>query len=1321
MRRIVMALLIGCLPSVVRAQVSDATRTDPRPTLNVVATAHLDTQWRWTIRNTIDEYVPATFQKNLDLMDLFPDYKFSFEGAFRYMLLREYRPDLYKRVKPYIASGRWRVAGSWVDAVDVNVPSFESLVRHALYGNGFFKREFGVTSRDVFLPDCFGFGYALPAIASHCGLKSFSTQKLAWGSSVGIPFDIGIWEGVGGATLIAGLNAGDYTSKIQGDLSRDTSWVRKIEHQKDTSGLAAQYMYFGTGDTGGSPDSTSVAWLEKSIHGDGPIHVRSIGSDDLVDVAMAADTSKLPHFHGELLMTHHGVGCYTSEAAMKRWNRKNELLADAAERASVIATLVSGEPYPREMLRDTWQRFLWHQFHDDVTGTSIPEAYVFSWNDEILCQNRFAGILEHAVEATTPMLDTRATGQPLSVFNPLAIRRNDMVSATVLFPGGAPAAVAVFDPKGKEVPAQVVSNKGDSVHVVFLADVPSVGYAVYDVRPAAAPRVMATGLSVTEHSLENAEYRVSINDNGDVASIYDKRAQRELLSQPIEWQLLFDQPEAWPAWEIDYSEIQAAPRALVGAPAQIEITEKGPARVALTITRKTEHSTFRTIVSLAAGSAGRRVTFENEVDWYERETLLKAAFHLSTPNAKVTYDLGLGTAERGINTKKLYEVPGHQWADMTARDGSYGVSILNDCRYGWDHPDSGTVRLSLIHTPGVHDSWNWVGDQKSMDNGHQTFAFAVYGHPGDWRRGATVWEAARLNQPLLAFQTGAHPGVLGKSYSLLNVQTTVPGVKDKSNNAPSVFVNAIKFAEDKDDLVVRLRELSGNTNTDVKITCVKPIVATQEVNGSEDPIGSTMASRGALQTSMRGYGARAFALQLGASSTTTPSRLSSTAVAIPYDMDGISLDDNRTDGDFESGNTIAGDLLPAKLDYRGVPFAFGPTAAGSRNVLRCRGQALPLPSGKFNRLDMLVTAVGGPAEGTFQIGGKDTTIWIQDYAEPIAQWNSRMIAGEFMDDRDQIAPAYINPEPIAWYGTHRHNAKGENEAYQFTYLYLLSLPLSDGAPTLRLPDNPRIRIFAATAANSPYDDIRAAQPLYDEMRGALSNIVASRKTFVDSIVVQLDSPIPGAVVHYTLDGSAPMASSPQYSAPIVLMNSTTVKSRAILAGADDSHVTSANFYRLAFHDAATVNKTKPGLMCAYYEGSWDRLPKFDSLTSVKEDLLPTVTLPGFARQEDFGLTLDGYVAIPTDGLYDFFLSSDDGSALTIDDTLLVDNDGLHGTGDVAGAIALKAGAHRLRVRMFQKKGDEGLTLTVEGPGVPKQAVPAEWLSHVLPRRARAAR
>jgi alpha-mannosidase len=1316
---VTIALLLGSCVWV-GAQTNPQAGGQKKRNLNVVATAHLDTQWRWTIQNTINEYVPATFRNNFKLMQQYPDYVFSFEGAFKYMLLKEYYPDEYRKLKPFIDNGQWRLAGGWVDPVDVNMPSFESLVRHTLYGNGYFQQEFGKMSRDVLLPDCFGFGYALPSIAAHCGLVSFSTQKLTWGSAVGVPFDIGIWEGVDGSTLAAALNPGSYGTEIRGDLSRDTAWTRKIDKQGDSTGLYAAYMYFGTGDTGGSPDSLSVDWLEKSIKSDGPITVKSIGSDDLAGIIKANKDAHLNRYKGELVMTRHGSGCYTSEAAMKRWNRKNEQLADATERASVIAQTLGVLTYPKEDLKQTWIRFLWHQFHDDLTGTSIPEAYQFSWNDEILTQNRFASLLENAIEATTPTLDTRVKGVPLVVYNPLAIVREDVVEATVVFGGGtAVKAIRVFGADGKEVPSQIVQNYGDSLKVAFVAKVPSVGYAVFDVRPDKMPCNINSGLKATTRELENQRYIVKLDDWGNVFSITDKIEKRELLTAPISFQLLHDKPKQWPAWEVQYEDVIAAPVLTVGGEASIHVIENGPARVAIQVVRPAGRSVFCTVIRLAAGSD--RIEFDNDIDWYERETLLKAAFPLATANENVTYDIGLGTIERGINTPKKYEVPAHQWADMTAPTGDYGVAILNDCKYGWDHPDAGTLRLSLIHTPGIYENWQWVSDERSQDNGHHKFVFAVQGHHNDWRGGDVIWQAARLNQPLLAFQVPTHAGKFGKQYSLLSVTSGGrEGKSSSSESAPRIMLNAIKMAEgSKDEVVVRLRELNGKQEQNVQVRFAKPIISAREVNGAEEPMGDAQVTNGTLVTSLKPYQPRAFAVKF----TETIDKPSSVPLCAPllltFNTDGISSDDDRRDGALDDlGNTLSGDLLPDTLHWRGTVFVLGSKKPGAANVVSCTGKLIPLQSGSYDYLDLLVAAVGGPAEGTFAFGDTKTTVRVQDYTARLGQWNSRLTNSIFQDEPNEIAPTYINRAPVAWVGTHRHSGKGENEAYQFTYLYLVRLNVPKGATTVALPNNPRIKVFAATLVKSSYDNIHVAQPLYDVANTTVTSIAAARTAFVDKATATISCPVPGAEIVYTIDGSEPTKSSPKYEQPITMTESTTLKSRALLVGSDDHFVNTLNFSRLIPKDPVVVAKTAGGIPCRYYEGEWRKLPGFDSLKFTRELMMDTIGIPNTARKEDYGLVFTGYVRIPQEGLYDFSISSDDGSVLMVADSLLIENDGIHGSGEVPGSIALKAGLHPIKVRMFQSKGGQDLQVFIAGPGMEKQLLPSSMLCHEVKGKRR---
>ncbi len=1275
--------------------------------LGVVGTAHLDTQWRWTIKNTIEEYIPNTLHDNFKLFEIYPDYVFSFEGSFRYMLAKEYYPADYERLKQYVAAGRWRVAGSWVDAVDVNIPSFESLVRHALYGNGFYKREFGKQSYDIFMPDCFGFGYALPSIAAHCGLKSFSTQKLTWGCSVPVPFSIGEWQGVDGSTVLAGLKTGNYVAKFSGDLSRDTLWTKEIDALGAASGCYAGYIYFGTGDVGGAPESLSVDWLSKSINSDGPVEVASIGADDLPKLVSEFPEARLPRYDGELVMTRHGVGCYTSQAAMKRWNRRNELLADAAERAAVTASLLGGYTYPRASLEKAWVRFLWHQFHDDLTGTSIPEAYEYSWSDELLSLNEFSNILTSAVAAITPALDTRGEGESVIVYNPLAVNRQDVVEVALNAQLGADEPVQVVGPDNKAVPSQTFLAEDGSKKITFLASVPSVGFAVYDVRAGAAYS-QAEGVAVTTSSLENERYLVKLNDNGDVASIFDKLANRELLAQPIEWQLIFNKPRQWPAWEIQYEDLQAGPRGKVEGKPQIEILESGAVRGALRVTRQHGNSTYATTIVLAAGAAGDRIDFINDVQWAEKETLLKVAFKPSFANEQVTYDLGLGAIARGTSTDKKYEVPAHQWADLTAPDGSYGITIMNDCKYGWDHPDAGTLRLTLIHTPGVFDSWSWVGDQSSQDIGRHHFTYSISGHQGPWQEADISWQAARLNQPLIAFAAPQHPGVHGKSHSLLRIE-----------GKGAVMVSAIKQAELSDELIIRVKELVGKSAEKMTLVFNHPVVSAREVNGQEEALGEATANKNKVEFSLTPYQPKAFAVRLGQPRILAVGALSSSPIALNYELDGISGDQNRTDGKLDkAGNTLVAELVPDTLTYRSVRFVFGPKADGQKNMLACAGQRIELPPAAnrpWSRLHLLVLATDGPAEGTLTIQGQAesivSTISLYDYSEAVGQWNNRMVNGRMVTTAEEILPAYINQTPVAWVGMHRHTGDGKNDIYRFTYVYEQSFDLPDGAQSFLLPDNPNIKLLAASVSGPEHDQVAAVSELYDAASTSLARIGATETIFIDSTSATMYSPMPGAQVHYTVDGSEPTLKAPKFDQPLRLTESTTIKARAFDRDEIGGAVTTLAVKKLIPRPAVTADGLKTGLHCRYYEGEWHRLPDFDTVKVVREFTAESVRIPATARPEDYGLIFRGYIDVPQDGMYEFGISSDDGSKLWVADTLVVDNDGLHGEGELAGKVALKKGLHPIEARMFQCKGGQGLNLYVTGPGLPKREVGKEMIFH----------
>src|ERR1043165_9292689 len=316
----------------------------------------------------------------------------------------------------------------------------------------------------------------------------------------------------------------------------------------------------------------------------------------------------LPRYEGDLLLTDHSAGSITSEAYQKRWNRKNELLADAAEKASVGAAWLGSRIYPQQRLNNAWTLVMGGQFHDILPGTATPKAFEFSWNDDVIAMNQFAGVLTSATEGIASAMNTQTQGSAIVVYNPLNIEREDVVEAAVMLPGGPAQAVQVIGPDGREVAAQVNGNEGDATKILFLAKVPSIGYAVYDVRQG-RDASKTTTLKVGDLSLENQRYRVALNREGDVTSIFDKKLNRELLEAPLRLAINNDTPVQWPAWNMDWADQQKAPRAYVSAAAKIHVVENGPTRVAIAVTRETEGSKFQQTVRLSAGDAGNRVEF----------------------------------------------------------------------------------------------------------------------------------------------------------------------------------------------------------------------------------------------------------------------------------------------------------------------------------------------------------------------------------------------------------------------------------------------------------------------------------------------------------------------------------------------------------------------------------------------------------------------------------------------------------------------------------------------------------------------------------------
>jgi len=1036
-----------CLALASLAASSFGLQIQPDRRLYVVGTAHLDTQWLWTIQNTINEYIPDTLNVNLSAFQKYPEYVFSFEGSFRYQLIKEYYPERWDELVQRVKEGRWRVTGSWIDAVDTNVPSTESLIRHALYANGFYRREFGKSSVDIFLPDCFGFGYALPSIGVHCGLKGFSTQKLTWGSAHGIPFTIGRWEGVDGNSLIAALDAGGYTGDVGNDWGHARWLIDRMDRIGKESGAYVDYRYHGAGDRGGGPSARSLANLDKAMKENGPIRVLSAGADQLFRDLNPAQVAKLPHYKGELVMTTHGTGCYTAQTAMKRWNKKNEMLADAAERAAVVANVLTGEPYPSKKLEEAWTRFLWHQFHDDLTGTSIPEAYQFSWNDELISLNQFGDILTRSISLWASQMDTRGSSLPIVVYNPHGRELTSLVEAWI--PGKAKP-TAMRSPEGKAVPADILEVGPAGYRIVFQATVPAVGLAVYHVDSTV---LKPASKASKANELENDRLKVRVDSNGDVVSVFDKKLGKETLKAPIRLQLLENVSRDWSAWEIKYDAVRKAPVAYVGAKGGLRKSFMGANKQTIEAKDTVEGSKFVKRISLASGSSNK-LEFEVDVDWASKGRLLKAAFPINVEKPKATYDLGLGTIERGVNKENLYEVPAQEWADLSDGSGSQGAAVLAECKYGWDRPDENTLRLTLIHTGDGRGSWDF---QDSNDFGRQTMKFVYMPHEKDWRNGVRQ-EAALLNQPFRAFATSAHAGRLGKSYGFASV------------NSPNVSLRALKISEDGRNLVARLYEDSGKGSSGVRLSLSSALGRAQSLLGDETPAnGPSIAKKGnSVTVNLKPYQPVTIGLEMPIV------KRKPLDLGIPV---VLPLDANCTSSPINSARReVPSQLWIPTIQSYGLEFRMGEASKATHMV--CNGQKIPLPKNKANRLSLIVSAYDRDALTSVKIDGKPQAFMAPAMTGWHGQWWSRLATGRFSHDPQKLGKPFWKQAPLAHVFTHINKPDGTFDAYKFAYLYRIDIPVKPGSKLLELPIDRRVMVFAATLW-SEEAPATPATPLFD--------------------------------------------------------------------------------------------------------------------------------------------------------------------------------------------------------------------------------------------------
>lgn len=738
--------------------------------VSAVGHAHLDTAWLWPLRETVRK-AARTFATVCDLMDHYPEYRFVVSQAQHLAWMRDHYPELFERIRKRVADGRLEPTGSmWVEA-DCNIPSGESLVRQIVVGKRFFLDELGVETEDVWLPDVFGYSAALPQIMTLGGARRFLTQKLSWNQYNDMPHHTFLWEGIDGTRVLTHFPPAD----TYGGAMTAHELRYGVRNFRDHEHVNRSLYLFGYGDGGGGPTDIMLESARRLGGSEGLPHLTMDGPRAFFE-HVEAEITEPPTWVGELYLEHHR-GTYTSQAKTKLGNRRGEFALRDAEAWSALA----GDTVPDPRLDAAWRTLLTNQFHDIIPGSGIHWVHEDAERQLAEVHRTAETVVDEALRRLTDRVDTSALSQPVVVWNSLSRDRSDLVEVAVS--GGATVARA---PDGAAVPIQPLTDG----RALFRAAVPAFGHRTYDLvtgdpGEGPAPAEAAPGL------LRNGILRVELDGDGLVTSILDERVGRQVLEPGRRGNLLQlhpDYPNFFDAWDVDAGYRRQGDD-LVAAD-EVAVVESGPVRAALRVRRRFGGSTVTQTLSLTAGSAVLRV--DNEVDWQERNRLLKVVFPVAVHSNRATYEIQYGHVERPTHANTSweaarFEVCGHKWADRS--EPGYGVALLNDCKYGYDVGEAG-LRLSLLRSP------TWPDPE--ADRGVHRFAYGLLPHAGDLRTAGVIDAGYEFNVPLRAVTTRPHPGVTPPEGSSLGV------------DAPNVCIEVVKRADDGSGaLIVRLYEAWG--------------------------------------------------------------------------------------------------------------------------------------------------------------------------------------------------------------------------------------------------------------------------------------------------------------------------------------------------------------------------------------------------------------------------------------------------------------------------------------------------------------------------------
>jgi alpha-mannosidase len=849
-----------------------ATDSTLQPKLLATGHAHLDVAWLWPLWRTRQK-VAHTVATALHLMERYPDYHFSMSQPQVYAYLKQDDPALYARLKQRVVEGRFEPVGMMWLETDCNIPSGESLVRQLLFGARFFAAEFGMQNHIIWLPDVFGYSAALPQLMRSCGIDCFVTTKISWNQFNRMPCDTFRWRGIDGSEVLAHfITASDQPVRHPSE-PQDYTYVGQMTAH-EVAGIWNHYrqqainnelLYiYGWGDGGGGP---TVAMLEaRQILAALPrlpqVHPGRVDHYFERLYRRVWDDPRLPVWVGELYLEYHR-GTYTSQGRTKQANRAAELLYREAEWLNAWAVTLGAENQ-QAALNAGWQLILLNQFHDILPGSSIAQVYADSNADYAgverigrqVINSAIAHILRHQPGLASIPTDT-APANALLVFNSLPWKRRDVARIDLIdLPAdGEPPLPISAD--ATPLPTQMIETLAGERQILCEISVPAYGFTRTACRAADNNfGKIATGgnspLMVQPYVLANNAIRLELDIRGEIVSLYDRRYDREIIARGTTGNQLVayeDRPLKWDAWDIDPFYLEKPYP--VDEILDWRVVEMGPLRAAVEITRRLGQSRIRQRICLWHNQ--QRIDFLTEVDWQERQMLLRTLFPLRINAARATCEIQFGAVERPThrNTswdQARFEVCAHRWVDLS--EGNYGVALLNDGKYGHSLHHN-TLGLSLLKG-AIHPD-------PDADRGVHRFTYSLLPHSGDWRTGQVVRHAYALNVPLRAVMTG-------NSASLPNgaQDQTLADQRVSFVNTPTehIVVETIKQAEDGDGLIVRLYE-AHNQRGPVRLVFAHPIVGAVEVDLLERPVGPVEVSGHQVRCDIRPFEVKTLRVHVG--------------------------------------------------------------------------------------------------------------------------------------------------------------------------------------------------------------------------------------------------------------------------------------------------------------------------------------------------------------------------------------------------------------------------------------------------------------------------